>query len=80
MLTLSRKTMTVLADVALSSSSSLRLAYLGALKFYFHGLLVERRSPTLDRAARVHLWTIAKFRAARYVDLSTSLETRGQPL
>jgi len=59
-----------MANAAVSSSLSPRLAYLGALKFYFHGLLVERPSPTLDRAARVHLWTIAKYRAARYVETS----------
>jgi hypothetical protein len=59
-----------MANVAVSSSSSPRLAYLGALKVYFRGLLVERRSPTLDRATRVHLWTIAKFRAARYIETS----------
>lgn len=43
-----------------------RDAFLGALKFQFHGLLIERSARACTKEATRHLWQIAKHRAAQY--------------
>ena len=44
-----------------------REAYLAALKFIFHGFVIERSARACTRDATRALWEAAKYRAATYV-------------